>query len=172
MAPVQRGIPLGKWAALPAIVLLSWLVFCLASAVDYGSDDPTETILFTILGFTPLILARIALDYRPRWWPPLKRILEDHTDRLNALPARFLGFWIALAAGAGLYLELVLIRYHGTCFAIFGFFKNLSLLSCFLGLGMGYALGRLRLVLTPLALPMIAIQLVAMHFLQVCRRSR
>jgi len=166
-APGGRGgLSLGKWAALPATVFASWLVFCLGASFDYGQRDPSGMILFVILGFVPLILARFAVALRPRWWPALQQKLQDHTDRLNALSTRFLGFWIALAAGIGLYLELVLIRYHGSCFAVFGFFKNLSLLSCFLGLGMGYALGRARWVLTPLALPMIAIQLVAMHFLQ------
>jgi SAM-dependent methyltransferase len=167
MAPVRRGqASLGKWTALPATVLVSWLVFCLAAASDYGVGSPFGTVLFVILAFVPIVLAKIAFDYRRRWWPAIERKLEEHTDQLDALPKRSLGLWIALAAGVGLYLELVLIRFHGSCFAVFGFFKNLSLLSCFLGLGMGYSLGRVRLVLTPLALPLLAIQLMAMHFLQ------
>ena len=167
MARGGRGaFPLGKWAALPLTVLLCWLAFCLGAAMDYAGSDSAGTILFVILAFLPLVLAWIILDFRRWWWPALERKLQEHTDRLDALPVRFLGWRIALAAGIGLYLELVLIRYHGSCFAVFGFFKNLSLLSCFLGLGMGYALGRMRLVLTPLALPMVAAQLIAMHLLQ------
>jgi hypothetical protein len=77
----------------------------------------------------------------PRWWSPLERALSDHTNRVDALPPRFDWLWIALAAGLGLYLELVVVRFHASCFQLFAFFKNFSLLSCFLGLGIGYALG-------------------------------
>lgn len=161
------GSSLVNWIALPLIVLFSWLAFCIAAAVDYSHHQtPWMVCLFIGAGVLPLAVAKIAADSRRRWWPHLRRRLEEHTQRLSALPTRSIGWWIALAAGTGLYLELVLIRYHGTCFAVFGFFKNLSLLSCFLGLGMGYALGRLRLVLTPLVLPLLTIEIVAMHLLQ------
>ncbi|HEY1921608.1 MAG TPA: hypothetical protein VGG44_02490, partial [Tepidisphaeraceae bacterium] len=158
---------LGAWLAIPLVILLSWLVFCMAAAANYyDKTSPGMMSLFIVLGIAPLVITRIAADFRTRWWPSLCRRLEEHTQRLDALPPRHLGIWVALAAGAGLYLELVLIRYHGTCFAVFGFFKNLSLLSCFLGLGMGYALGRTRLVLTPLVLPLLAVQLIVTHLLQ------
>ncbi len=155
-----------NWLALPLIVLFSWLAFCIAAAVDYSDHQlPWMVCLFIGAGVLPLAAAKIAADSRRRWWPRLRGRLEEHTQRLGALPTRSIGWWIALAAGTGLYFELVLIRYHGTCFAVFGFFKNLSLLSCFLGLGMGYALGRLRLVLTPLVVPLLAIEIVTMHLL-------
>ncbi|HEY1921359.1 MAG TPA: hypothetical protein VGG44_01230 [Tepidisphaeraceae bacterium] len=160
------SLSFGKWVAVPAIVLCSWLIFCIAAAVDYNEQTSRlMTVIFALLGPAPLLIARIAATTRRRWWPRLRAILEEHTQRLDALPSRHLGFWIALAAGTGLYFELVLIRYHGTCFAVFGFFKNLSLLSCFLGLGLGYALGRTRLILTPLVAPLLVIQIVAMHVL-------
>jgi spermidine synthase len=160
------GLALGKWIALPAVILLSWLVFCIAAAVLYNRGHNNLMVsLFTLAGLVPLAIVRIGAGLRGRWWPRLFGILEDHSQRLDALPGRFIGLWILLAAGTGLYFELVLIRYHGTCFAIFGFFKNLSLLSCFLGLGIGYALGRRRLTLTPLVVPLLAIQIVVMHLL-------
>lgn len=37
-----------------------------------------------------------------------------------------------------LFYELLLIRYHSVMLPIFGYFKNVSLLACFLGLGLGY----------------------------------
>ncbi|MGD0463044.1 MAG: hypothetical protein ABSB74_11220 [Tepidisphaeraceae bacterium] len=160
------GLSFGKWVAAPIIILCSWLIFCIAAAVDYDrKNNDLMVSLFTLLGLAPLVIVRIGVGLRRRWWPRLRQLMEEHTQRLDALPSRFIGLWIALAAGTGLYFELVLIRYHGTCFAVFGFFKNLSLLSCFLGLGMGYALGRTRLALTPLAMPLLAIQVVAMHLL-------
>jgi SAM-dependent methyltransferase len=158
---------LGRWIAIPLIVLLSWLIFCMAAAANYyDKDSPKMMSLFIVLGLIPAVISKMMADSRSRWWPSLRRRLEEHTDHLNSLPSRHIGIWVALAAGAGLYFELVLIRYHGTCFAVFGFFKNLSLLSCFLGLGMGYALGRVRLILTPLVLPLLAIQLIVTHLLR------
>ncbi len=167
------GLSFGKWVAAPVIILCSWLVFCIAAAVDYDRQhNDLMAALFSLLGLAPPVIARIGGGLRRRWWPRLRRLMEEHTQRLDALPNRFIGLWIALAAGTGLYFELVLIRYHGTCFAVFGFFKNLSLLSCFLGLGTGYALGRMRLVLTPLVLPLLAAQLIAMHLLEYANVSQ
>jgi spermidine synthase len=149
------------------ILLLSWLTFCLAASAYYATSGyDWQTALFIVFGITPLGLAKFAADTRKKWWPALQLKLLAHTTRIDELSNKKLRFSIALAAGAGLYLELVLIRYHGTCFAIFGFFKNVSLLSCFLGLGIGYALGKTRLLLTPLVLPMLAVQLITMHLLR------
>jgi spermidine synthase len=161
------GLSLGKWAAIPVTIFCSWLVFCISAAVVYNRlHNDLMMSLFILAGLAPLAIVRVSAGLRRRWWPRLLQLLEEHTGRLDTLPSRFIGLWIALAAGTGLYLELVLIRYHGTCFAVFGFFKNLSLLSCFLGLGTGYALGRTRLVLTPLVVPLLAIQIIAMHLLR------
>lgn len=153
---------------MPTITLGSWLVFCVAAAFYYDRELNTSApvIWFILAGIAPVAIAKFAIDLRARWWPRLWKILADHTRRLDSISAARNGPWIALAAGTGLYLELVLIRYHGTCFAIFGFFKNLSLISCFLGLGIGYALGRLPIALTPLVLPMLALQLLTMHLLR------
>jgi spermidine synthase len=162
-----RGNSFVSWRLPLLTVLFSWLCFCVAAAAWYGvAGRQWQTAGFIIVGVGPLGLAKLAADSRRRWWPWLQRRLADHTARVDALADRRLRLWIALAAGVGLYFELVLIRYHGTCFAIFDFFKNVSLLSCFLGLGIGYALGTTRLLLTPLVLPMLAVQLITMHLLR------
>ena len=44
--------------------------------------------------------------------------------------------------GLSLFLELAVIRWHGSEWEMFAFYKNFSLLACFLGLGLGYALAR------------------------------
>jgi len=44
---------------------------------------------------------------------------------------------LLLVSFAGLYLEIVLIRWLGTEVKIFAFFQNLSLIVCFLGFGVG-----------------------------------
>lgn len=45
---------------------------------------------------------------------------------------------VFLSALLTLFYELLLIRYHSVMLPIFGYFKNVSLLACFLGLGLGY----------------------------------
>src|SRR5688572_10228459 len=157
------------WArAIPAlIVLFSWATFCAFAFVQYRhKGNQTTAIAFAVAGITPIVLAVIAVLMKSLWLPPLERRLEEHTGRIDALSDQRLPLWIALAGGLGLYIELVLIRYHGSCFAIFGFFKNVSLLSCFLGLGIGYALGGSRLLTTPLVMPILALQLLALHVLR------
>jgi hypothetical protein len=100
------------------------------------------------------------------WWPPLRRRLEAYTDALDALPEARIGLWIGLASGAGLFAELLIIRWQASAFQLFAYFKNVSLLAAFLGLGIGYARGRQRPVLAPLVLPALVLQVVVMHLLR------
>ncbi len=99
-------------------------------------------------------------------WFPRSEWLERHTDEIDSLPASSIGLWIALAAGAGLYIEIMIIRLHSTFFQLFAYFKNMSLLSCFLGLGIGYARGARRPLATPLIMPFLATQITLMYLLR------
>src|SRR3954454_6221309 len=150
------------------ILSAGWLLFCVGLALEYENrfNSPAGLWVLLCLGGLPVVALKLATDRRPQWWPPLLRRLEEHTDRVDALPARLDWLWVALAAGVGLYLELVLVRFHASCFQLFAFFKNFSLLSCFLGLGIGYALGATRPLLTPLVLPALAVQMIFLHALR------
>src|SRR5205814_7748213 len=67
---------------------------------------------------------------------------------LDSLPDRQVDVAIAASAAASLFLELAVIRWQGSVFELFALYKNLGLLACFAGLGLGYALaGRDRLPL-------------------------
>ena len=161
-------ISIRNWIVLPLIVLLSWLVFCLTAAVDYSKrQNPWMVCLFIFVGVLPLAAAKIAADTRAygglAWRGCLRNIPGDEgraagavrrmVDRTGGGRGRgFIWSWCSSA-----------ITEPASRFLVS--FKNLSLLSCFLGLGMGYALGRLRLVLTPLVVPLLAIKIVTMHLL-------
>lgn len=95
----------------------------------------------------------------------IQKMCKCHTDAIAAISDARLGIWIVLAAGLGLYTELLVIRLHTSYFQLFAYFKNMSLLSCFLGLGIGYALGNRYLLTTPLVLPLLALQIVPMRLL-------
>jgi spermidine synthase len=95
-----------------------------------------------------------------RWLEP--RLLKESLDQaafLEAIPDRFVSVAIAGSALLSLFLELAVIRWQGSIFEFFAFYKNYGLLACFAGLGLGYALSRSKegipLVLT---VPLLAWQ--------------
>jgi hypothetical protein len=88
------------------------------------------------------------------WWDTLH---DEQTAALEQLPPRWTRLAILSASALTLYVELVMVRWHATCFHAFAIFKNVSLLSCFLGLGLGYGLSRRRSTLAAF-LPLLALQ--------------
>ena len=150
---------------IPALFLVGLVVFTVGVEQNWGASASTR--------FVPPLVALLAIGgwmalsrTRAWWWPGLLRRLEQHTDAIDALPERHIGLWIALAAGLGLYLELMIIRWHASCFQVFAYFKNISLLACFLGLGIGYAYGGKRPLATPLVLPALALQFAVLYVLR------
>ena len=77
------------------------------------------------------------------WWG---EVHEEHSDYVEKLPQRWIRLAVFLAAAMTLYVELVMVRWHASCFHAFAIFKNVSLLSCFLGLGIGYGLSGRRTI--------------------------
>ena len=73
---------------------------------------------------------------------------------------------ILLLSFIGLYAEIMLIRWQSSLFQVFAFFKNISLLSCFLGLGLGLALKDRKSLLLPLVPLGLALQIIPLHLLQ------
>jgi len=89
------------------------------------------------------------------WWD---EVHEEQTQFIDALPERRLRGAVVLASAAALFLEMVMVRWHGTCFHAFAIFKNVSLLSCFLGLGIGFGLSQRRTLGLAAVLPLLALQ--------------
>jgi spermidine synthase len=89
------------------------------------------------------------------WWNDLH---EEQSAFLEQLPAAAVRWAILLASAAALYVEMVMVRWHSTCFHAFAIFKNVSLLSCFLGLGIGFGLSARRRVALAGFLPLLALQ--------------
>ena len=116
----------------------------------------------------------------------LERALGPVLNRLGLAQARFIAdlprgrvpLTIAVSAGTSLFLELAVIRWHGSVWEVFAFYKNFSLLACFLGLGLGYALARRQQVPGVVALGLLALQvgylvalrhMVPIHWLESVR---
>ena len=64
---------------------------------------------------------------------------------------------VVLVTMLSLLLELVLIRWLASVFPVFSFYKNFTMLACFLGLGAGYAVAEKQRCAPALVLPMLAL---------------
>jgi SAM-dependent methyltransferase len=64
---------------------------------------------------------------------------------------------IVLVTMLSLLLELVLIRWLASMFPVYSFYKNFTMLACFLGLGAGYAVAERQPCAPAMVLPMLAL---------------
>ncbi|HEV8435686.1 MAG TPA: methyltransferase domain-containing protein [Thermoanaerobaculia bacterium] len=64
---------------------------------------------------------------------------------------------LTLSSVAGLYLELLLIRWVSSEIRIFAYFKNFVLIACFLGFGLGCYLSKRTILLAAMLVPLLAI---------------
>lgn len=129
-----------------------------------------DKILFSILFSVPVLVLIFLTIFKYRLampWFTRKEWSETFSGTIDTLPDSHLGLWIALAAGLCLYTELTILRFHSSYFRLFAFFKNISLLSCFLGLGIGYARGRERPSAMIWAFPFLALQIILMNILRL-----
>ena len=86
---------------------------------------------------------------------------------LERIADRQIPWLIVLSAGLSLFFELIMIRWQGSLFPTFAFYKNFTLLACFVGLGLGYAVSDRRSLPLALVLPMVAAQvalLIALRY--------
>jgi len=91
-----------------------------------------------------------------RFEPAFDADARDQAAFLDTLPVPYLDLAIAGAAGLSLFLELAVIRWQGTVFEFFAFYKNFGLLACFAGLGLGYALATRDRICLALVIPLFA----------------
>ena len=180
----QEGGKYISWIII-AVFLVGWMLFSYGAVWSYkqavGSSSPMtisvsqwQVIVVLLSPLFLVMLFGLLWLKRNRWWPLVSEHLEKHTDAIDATRDSHIDLWIALAAGLGLYLELMIIRLHASYFQLFAYFKNVSLLSCFLGLGIGYARGSRRPLTTPLVIPFLTLQIMFMGILRfggICLRS-
>lgn len=97
----------------------------------------------------------------------LQKASEDQVRFIDELPSQWVAWAILASALGSLALELAIIRWQGTVWEIFAFYKNFGLLSCFAGLGLGYSLARRDGIPMLLCIPLLAVQtfvLIAMRY--------
>ena len=96
-------------------------------------------VVFVIVGLAALVgFHRLFVRFEPH----ILKSSQNQAAFLEAISTRFLPLAIVGSAALSLFLELAVIRWQGTIFEFFAFYKNYGLLACFAGLGLGYALSR------------------------------
>jgi SAM-dependent methyltransferase len=122
--------------------------------------DPLRYTAFTIL---------IAVAATPCIYYGLKKLspfidahAEAEAEFLDKLDFRYLDTAIAGSAALSLFLELAIIRWQSSVLQFFAFYKNFSLLACFIGLGLGYALATRNRIPLLLVIPLLAWQFTFM----------
>lgn len=146
-------------------ICLSSLVFCYCTlAIRQFLEHETFDILNLLMTLVRVLLgvAGLFVIFYPAW---LARWLERQIDVMGSLFEA--GYensstkekirLIVLVTMVSLLLELVMIRWLASVFPVFSFFKNFTLLACFLGLGAGYAVAEKQPCAPALVLPMLAL---------------
>lgn len=86
-------------------------------------------------------------------------------DEKNLYTIKDVYLKIILACALSLFLELAIIRIHSSFIHYFSFLKNISLISCFLGLGIGYSLQKHKVFSLNWIFPLFLLQIVMIYFL-------
>jgi spermidine synthase len=142
------------------LVLLPFLIIActLLLVGDPGGSLVLWLPLATLSVLAALGAAGIGAAIEQRLNSVVQSLGEAQARFVGDLPRRRIPAAIAVSAGLSLFLELAVIRWQGSEWEIFAFYKNFSLLGCFLGLGLGYALSRGPQLAAILALPLLAFQ--------------
>ena len=107
--PGQQRLPWSVRSPL-WILLASWVLFGLGTATEYGYGAhkhgvASQVFVLCLTAIMPIV-GRVILDRRRRWWPPLAEMLDRHSAAIDGISTARIGWWIAAAAGLGLFAEL------------------------------------------------------------------
>jgi spermidine synthase len=157
-------------AACVGSLLLPGLAYISRPLLAGEAPPPLGGLLFRGTVYVAALLIALAGFYvlLLKTEPLLRNQSVDQAAYLETISGHFLTLAIITSAGLSLFLELAVIRWQGTIFEFFAFYKNYGLLACFAGLGLGYALSRSEEgIPLSLTLPLLAWQfilLIALRF--------
>jgi len=143
---------LGLALFLPIIVTL-----CSQSS-DKGSSDSELIIMILIAAGITGYLWYAACRLLNSFAPAIQEASEKQAQFIDELPEKWALWGIAASACVSLSLQLAIIRWQGTEWEIFALYKNFGMLSCFAGLGLGYALAKRSDIPLVLTIPLLAVQ--------------
>jgi len=161
---------------LPLIVLTSGLapmaILYASRHLEWlraGEDGPLLTPEFTrqliIAGVITLALTAAAILLARRLRDTMDYLATAQDTWLSLLSPGRVAALILLSAGLSLFLELALIRWQVGIYPALAFYKNFSLLACFAGIGLGYALAGQRTIPIAFVVPLLLWQVLAQGLL-------
>ncbi len=145
--------------------ILCWILLCGQSVLQF--DWPLllkapALVIITLAGVVIInLLSKRAATACNQW-------SEQQSDHLDQLSLNKTKLFLLLATAVGLFLQLAIIKWHSSVFPVLALFKNISLLSCFCGLGIGYALAKSKnipLISVPVLLLLQVIFFTALDYL-------
>jgi spermidine synthase len=150
---------------LTALAIVSTLFVPVVTAFCSRLNNPAPWTALSYTAYPALaigvaVVALLGIRALRRSERTLDELFAAQTRYLDELPVRYVDLAIFAAAAISLFLELAVIRWQGTVFEFFAFYKNFTLLSCFAGLGIGYSLAAKDRTPLPLVIPLLAWQFV------------
>src|ERR1700688_4738979 len=144
---------------------LSGLLSVYTAIAVYGLFQPESAgAAAQAAGLLRIVLGLVAVGVLFRWgW--IDEPLDSQVRLMGAsfevdyatLSTRTKIRLIVLVTMLSLLLELVLIRWLASVFPVYSFYKNFTMLACFLGLGAGHAVAEKQPCAPALVLPMLAL---------------
>ena len=131
--------------ALVASITAPLVIYVGSQAIAHSGSvniGPKLALTVAILMVVGVLLQPLLRRLAPRFDQAATRQVQF----LDSIPERYTKLAIFASAGLSLFLELAVIRWQGTIFEVFAFYKNFTLLACFAGLGLGYAMARRNLI--------------------------
>ena len=138
MAPIRKGRSIGH-SLVDSFAAQGILVVCLATIV-------TVAFYYALKKLVPFIEASA----------------QAQAMFLDTLNAKYADAAILFSAALSLFFELAIIRWQSAILEFFAFYKNFSLLACFAGLGLGYALATRDRIPLVVVIPLLAWQFTFM----------
>jgi spermidine synthase len=156
---------------LVAVGFGSFLILIALPLTKPGGSSSPAILLKGALLLGVAVVSTVALRY-------LLRKAERFLDEDAWLEARFLDtsdpkyvdLAIVFAAALSLFMELAVIRWQSSVLEFLAFYKNFSLLACFAGLGLGYALANRSRIPLVLVAPLLAWQFLFMMIIRAVPR--
>ena len=148
--------------------LLVPLLGVFASVSNTGAELPPGAALKLAIYALVGLFAFAGFYYLLRQLEPyLVREAVVEAAYVDGIAESYLPIAILTSAGLSLFLELSVIRWQASVLEFFAFYKNYGLLSCFAGLGLGYALSRrTKEIPLNLTLPLLGWQFALLYLLR------
>jgi hypothetical protein len=135
-----------SYLRLMSLTLAASIVIPLLISIgSQAMSHPGRLDIGHMLAITAAALMVVAVGLLPLFRkvvPLFDQSAERQAEFLDAIPGSYTNLAIFTSAALSLFLELAVIRWQGTVFVLFAFYKNFTLLACFAGLGLGYAMAR------------------------------